>query len=73
MSEDQRYSEDVAYFVAFCIEIYKNANGMTGGDVSHLFAETGLTEFLVDNFQSIHSQSPQWILEEINEYLSTRQ
>lgn len=45
---------------------------MTGGDVARLFSETGLSEFLADNFEPIHTQSPQWILEEINEYLSTR-
>ncbi len=44
---------------------------MNGADVSRLFNETKLTEFLVDNFESIHTQSPQWILEEINEYLSS--
>lgn len=66
-----KHNDDIAYFVAFCIEIYKNAKGMAGGDVSHLFTETGLTDFLVDNFQSIHTQSPQWILDEIKEYLST--
>lgn len=44
---------------------------MTGADVSRLFNVTGLTDFLASNFESIHSQSPQWILEGINEYLST--
>lgn len=43
---------------------------MAGADVSHLFSVTGLTDFLASNFESIHSQSPQWILAEINEYLS---
>lgn len=71
MSMDKKQNDDIAYFVAFCIEIYKNAKGMAGGAVSRLFSETGLTDFLVDNFESIHTQGPQWILEEINEYLST--
>ncbi len=71
MNTNRTYNDDLAYFVAFCIEIYKNANDMNGADVSRLFNETKLTEFLVDNFESIHTQSPQWILEEINEYLSS--
>lgn len=43
---------------------------MCGAKVSQLFNETGLTEFLAANFEPIHTQSPQWILEEIDEYLS---
>lgn len=72
MESRQIHSENIAYFIAFCIELYKNANSMPGGDVARLFSETGLSEFLADNFEPIHTQSPQWILEEINEYLSTR-
>lgn len=69
MDDNQKHNDDMAYFISFCVETYKNANGMNGGEVSHLFMETGLTEFLVKNMDLIHTQSPQWILEEINEYL----
>lgn len=72
MNESPKQRDAIAYFVSFCIELYKNANGMSGNDISRLFTKTGLTDFLVNNFQPIHSQSPQWILEEINEYLSTQ-
>lgn len=71
MENFNKYDDDIAYFIAFCIESYKNANGMNGAEVSHLFSETGLTDFLAKNFETLHSQSPRWILEEINEYLST--
>lgn len=71
MTKEQIHNDNVAYFIAFCMETYKNANNMHGGDVSRLFSETGLTEFLIANFEPIHSQSPQWILEEIDEYLSS--
>ncbi len=71
MNSSQTHSDDVAYFIAFCIETYKNTNGMTGAEASRLFSATGLTEFLADNFEPIHTQSPQWIMEEINEYIAT--
>lgn len=64
------HNDDIAFFLAFCIEIFKKAKCMCGAKVSHLFNETGLTEFLAANFEPIHTQSPQWILEEIDEYLS---
>lgn len=66
-----QHVDDIAYFIAFCIETYKNANGLSGGEVAALFSESGLTDFLCENFEPLHTQSPQWILEEINEYLST--
>lgn len=72
MNETDKHNDDIAYFIAFCIETYKNANRMSGADVSRLFDVTGLTEFLSENFEPIHTQSPQWILDEINEYLSSR-
>lgn len=31
---------------------------MNGAEVSHLFRETGLTDFLAKNFETLHSQSP---------------
>lgn len=70
MNNSRTHIDDIAYFIAFCIEIFKKAKCMCGAKVSQLFNETGLTEFLAANFEPIHTQSPQWILEEIEEYLS---
>lgn len=71
MDMTKKHNDDVAYFIAFCIETYKNTTGLTGGEVSLLFSDTGLIEFLANNFEPLHTQSPQWIMEEINDYLST--
>lgn len=71
MDKKKKHSDDVAYFIAFCIENYKNANGLDGAEASRIFSETKLSEFLAKNFELIHTQSPQWIMEEIKEYIST--
>ena len=63
-------SDDIAYFISFCIETYKNAHGMKGAEVSQIFTESGLNEFLAENFDVLHTQSSQWILDEIDDYLS---
>lgn len=73
MTEIQKHNDDIAYFIAFCIEIYKNDKKMRGRDASQLFNQTGLTEFLAENYEPIHTQSPQWILEELNKYISKKQ
>ncbi len=60
---------DKSYFLAFCIEQYKAAKGMDGADVAHLFFENGVASYLLDNFEVLHTQSHQWLMEEIADIL----
>lgn len=71
MTDYQKHNDDIAYFISFCIETFKNAKNIDGSTISEIFSKSGLTEFLSENFETLHTQSPQWIIEEINEYLST--
>ncbi len=64
---------DKSYFVAFCIEQYKAAKGMDGADVAQLFFQKGVASYLADNFEVLHTQSRQWLMEEIDEYLKQNQ
>ena len=57
------------YFLAFCIEQYKVAKGLDGAAVSRLFAERGVDSYLLANYEVLHTQSHQWLVEEIDEYL----
>ena len=61
---------DILFFVAFCLESYKNKHGMTGEDVSALFDRNDIKKYLSDNYDILHTQSMPWILEEIEEKLS---
>lgn len=62
--------QDKSYFVAFCIEQYKAFKGMDGREVAQLFFEKGVASYLADNFDVLHTQSRQWLMEEIDEYLN---
>ncbi len=64
-----KQEQDKSYFVAFCIEQYKAAKGMDGADVAQLFFQKGVASYLADNFDVLHTQSRQWLMEEIDEYL----
>lgn len=64
-----KQEQDKSYFVAFCIEQYKAAKGMDGADVAQLFFQNGVASYLADNFDVLHTQSRQWLMEEIDEYL----
>lgn len=43
--------KDIAFFVAFCIEEYRAANGLTGEEVMELFAKYGVTDYLMQSFE----------------------
>lgn len=60
---------DKSYFVAFCIEQYKVAKDVDGAQAAKTFFSTGLAKYLADNYGVMHTQSRQWLLEEIDEYL----
>ena len=60
---------DIAYFLSFCIEQYKKYIGTSGNDVMSLFEQYGVDKYLTDNFEILHTQSKQWLMEEIDEYI----
>ena len=60
-------------FVSFCIEQYKMATKQTGCKVEQLFQQRGVIDFLIDNYEVLHTQSAQFIQEEIVEYLNNHQ
>lgn len=65
------YKEDtIPLFLSFCIEQYKTAHGISGAEAMKRLHECGALDYLEKNYEVIHSQSPQWIREEIEEYIS---
>ena len=68
---DQK-KQDIAYFLSFCIEQYKKEKGMNGVEVLDTFTKYGVLDYLNNHFEILHTQSRQWILEDIDEYINTR-
>ena len=64
---------DIAYFISFCIEQYKEAKHMPGTEAMQVLSKYGVLEFLEDNYEPLHTQSRQWILEEIDEFIKKKQ
>ena len=65
-------TDNISYFIAFCIEQYKTAKGLEGAEVAKLFFDKGVAEYLADNYEILHTQSHQWLIEEIDEFLNNR-
>lgn len=74
MSKDidmNKHKDDIAYFLTFCVEIYKNAHSLSGVEALALLSDSGALKYLEENYDVIHTQSHHWILADIEEYLST--
>lgn len=67
-----KHKQDVSYFISFCIEQYKNLKGLDATTVVDLFQKNGILEYLNEHFEVLHTQSHQWILEEIEEIINSR-
>ena len=64
MSEDT-----IPLFLSFCIEQYKEAKGLSGEKAMNILLHSGVIDYLERNYEVLHTQSPQWILEEMDEYI----
>lgn len=63
---------DIAYFLSFCMEQYKNKHQMSGEEVATLFEQYGVLPYLEDNFEVLHTQGHRWLMDEINEWINNR-
>ena len=59
--------------MAFCVEQYKNAKHLSGEETVSYFDRYGVLDYLAENYEVFHTQSYQWILEEIDEYITNPQ
>lgn len=64
--------DTIPLFLSFCIEQYKHSKGINGREAMEELAVSGALNYLEDNYEILHTQSPQWILEEIDEFLTKR-
>lgn len=62
----------VSQFIVFCIELYRRAHDTDTARTLSLFRDKGVLGFLTDGFETLHSQSAEYILREIETYLKNR-
>lgn len=68
-----KQKQAIAYFISFCIEQYKEKNHISGSETMEVFNRNGLLDYLEAHYEPLHTQSRQWILEEIDELIKERQ
>ncbi|WP_304197399.1 DUF3791 domain-containing protein [Phocaeicola plebeius] len=63
---------DIAYFLSFCIEQYGKKHQLNGDEVVSLFDRYEVLPYLEENFEVLHTQGYQWLMEEIDELIRIR-
>ena len=62
--------KDEVLFLGFCVEIYKAEKKISGQKAfSHLY-RTGATDFIRDCYEGLHTTSPLYIIDSIDEYIN---
>lgn len=71
--ETNTHTEDIAYFLSFCIEQYKHAKGIEGEQAERILNEAGALDFLAENYETLHTQGHRWLLAEIDEFIEAKE
>ena len=65
-------SNEISYFISFCIEQYKQKHHLTGEQAMLELDKYGVLEYLEEFYEVLHTQSAQWIVEDIDNYINQR-
>ena len=65
-------SNEISLFLAFCIEQYKQRHHLTGEQSMRILDQYGVLEYLEAGYEPLHTQSAQWIMEDIDEFINKR-
>ena len=58
------------WFLASCIEFYKEEKGMSGQEAFDYLQKTRAVDFIINCWEGLHTTSPEYIIESIDEYIS---
>ena len=65
-------NQDISNFLSFCIEQYMHEKKLAQDEVMTLFSVYGVLDYLMEHFEILHTQSRQWIIEDIDEFIEER-
>ena len=65
-------SSEISYFISFCIEQYKQKHQLTGEQAMLELDKYGVLEYLEEFYEVLHTQSAQWIVEDIDNFINQR-
>lgn len=71
MENVDNVNKDTVELSVFCIENVAGKLGITGDEAYKLLSETGdiLDEYIIPNYEILHTQSKEYIINDIIEYM----
>lgn len=72
MADMDKRKQDIAYFLSFCIEHYKQAKHLSGTEAMTVLDHYGVLDYLSEHYEVLHAQSHQWIMQDIDEFINIR-
>ena len=57
------------WFLTSCVELYKEDKGMAGKEAYNYLSKTGAINFITGCWEGLHTTSPSYIIENIDEYI----
>lgn len=69
LSQDEKKAE----FLSFCIEAYKMKLGVSGAKVAEYFDEIGVLDFLLKNYDLLHTIGKEQLIDEIEKFTEARE
>ncbi len=69
---DYTGDDTIPAFVTFCIEQYKNLKNISGEEAMKRLSDSGVLEYLAEHYDALHLEGQQWILNEIDQLVSSK-
>jgi len=60
------------WFLSLCIEIYKQAKGMSGQEAFNYLSENGAVDYIIDCADALHTTGHLYIINSIDEFIFSR-
>ncbi len=67
--KNQNNSSKIVLFLTFCIENYKEHKSISAEEVLLVFNKYNVVEYLIEVFDTLHTQSKEYIMREIDSYI----
>ena len=59
------------WFLASCIEFYKDEKGMSGQEAYDYLRKTNAVDFIIKRWEGLHTTSPLYIVDSIDEFIGS--
>ena len=78
MEKNKTYSsayngdDSISLFLTFCIEQYAHLKGILGAKSMKILSDAGILESLSKHYATLHTESIQWILNDIDKLVDSK-